>query len=553
MMSVSVPVSGVFSALILRQSRKGCRHEHVEQTNVIPKSAKQVGPVFREKSQWLEGEMPIGQEESQGVIEPRGGVEEEPPPLEDRGWPVSGRGQATAARVGRGKKQPPVEVVPPPAVPPEFGAALPRHHYAPGVMDLFIRGLLVARAGQRCLAAVLDLVAPWLPGIPAVPCANTGRMWLLRVGLHELTRPKPKADDWVWIFDHTVQLGGMKALIIVGIRLSQWEEQRGPLRHEDLTVLDVMPMRHSSGPAVEARLKAVAQQTGDPRAIVGDGGTDLKCGIASFQQTHHGVARLYDIKHKMALLLQQQLEKDSRWAKFIARVNQTRARVLLTDLAFLTPANLKAKSRYLNLPPLVTWGRNTLRFLDHPRDLPGKPVDRKVLEEKLGWLREYREALYHWSVLLAIVETAERYVRHEGYHAAAAQQLQERLDGLGINPATQAMERATLEFVAEQSAQARPQERLIGSSEVLESLIGKYKHLQGTHNQGGMTPQLLAFGAIVMKKTTETIGNALSAVRTRDVLQWCQQHLGLSMQAQRRYAHQEQKPDTKLLLATPSF
>ena len=385
-------------------------------------------------------------------------------------------------------------------------------------MRLVVRGLLVARAGQRCLVGVLRLVAPWLPGRPEIPCANTGRMWLLRLGLYELTRSKPKADDWVWILDHTVQLGGMKALIIVGVRLSRWGKRRGPLRHEDLTVLDVMPMRHSNGPAVEARLEAVAKQTGDPRAIVGDGGTDLKCGIASFQETRPGVARLYDIKHKMALLLQQQLEKDPRWSKFIGGVNQTRARVLLTDLAFLTPPDLKAKSRYLNLPPLANWGIKTLNFLYHPRDLPGKPVDRKALEEKLGWLGDYREALYHWSVLLAIAETAEHYVRHEGYHAAAAEELQQRLDGLGINAAAQAMERATLEFVAEQSAHARPRERLIGSSEVLESLIGKYKHLQGTHSHGGMTPQLLAFGAIAMQKTTETIHRALTAVRTRDVL-----------------------------------
>ena len=127
------------------------------------------------------------------------------------------------------------------------------------------------------------------------------------------------------------------------------------------------------------------------------------------------------------------------------------------------------------------------------------------------------------------------------------------LDGLGINAAAQAMEGATLDFVAEQSAPARPEERLIGSSEVLESLIGKYKHLQGTYNRGGMTPQLLAFGAVAMTKTTETISSALTAVRTRDVLQWCRQHLGLGVQGQRRHAFREQKQDTKPLLSLESF
>jgi len=183
----------------------------------------------------------------------------------------------------------------------------------------------------------------------------------------------------------------------------------------------------------------------------------------------------------------------------------------------------------------------------------GCQTDRQALEKKLGWLGDYREALYHWSVLLAIAETAENHVRYEGYHRAAADQLRERLDGWGINAAARAMETATLEFVAEQSAQARPGERLIGSSEVLESLIGKYKDLQGKNSRGGMTPQLLAIGAVVMEKTTETIRRGLTAIRTCDVWRWCREHLGLSLQGQRTYAYKEQKQDIKLLPAPNSF
>ncbi len=92
-------------------------------------------------------------------------------------------------------------------------------------MQLALAGLLVARAGQRCLAAVLRLVGPWLPGMERTPCANTARLWLLRLGLYELTRPKPRAEDWVWIMDHTVQIGTLKVLVILGVRLSQWEPE----------------------------------------------------------------------------------------------------------------------------------------------------------------------------------------------------------------------------------------------------------------------------------------------------------------------------------------
>ena len=418
-------------------------------------------------------------------------------------------------------------------------------------MQLMMRGLLEARAGQRSLAAVLRMVSRWLPGGAATPCANTARMWLLRLGLYELTRPRRKADDWVWILDHTVQLGPHKALAIVGIRLGRWK--RRPLQHGDVTVLDITPMLRSTGEAVESRLAAVAEKTGVPRAIVCDGGTDLRRGIADFQKTRPGIACLYDVKHKMALLLQRELERDARWAKFIGHVNQSRSRLALTNLAFLIPPNLKAKARYMNLEPLARWGRGVLAFLDEARDIPGQAVDRSTVEDKLGWLRDYREALYHWSVLLVIAETVERYVRREGYHAAAVQSLRVSLAGLAINASAGKMMADALSFVAEQSSQACRGERLIGSSEVLESLFGKYKHLQGIHRQGGMTPQLLALGAAVGRQTVQTIRRAFTAVRTRDVVQWCRQHLGLSLQAQRSYAFKEQKRDELRLTPISSF
>lgn len=416
-----------------------------------------------------------------------------------------------------------------------------------------MRGLLESRVGQRGLAAVLRMVSRWLPGGGATPCANTARMWLLRLGLYELTRPRRKADDWVWILDHTVQLGPHKALAIVGVRLSRWKRNRRPLRHRDVTVLDITPMLHSTGEAVESRLKAVAEKTGVPRAIVCDGGSDLRRGIADFQKTRPGIACLYDVKHKMAILLQRELERDARWTRFIGLVTQTRSRLTLTSLACLVPPNLKSKARYMNLEPLARWGRRALAFLDEARDIPGQTVDRSAVEEKLGWLREHREALYHWSVLLAIAETVECYVRHEGYHAAVADTLRGPLAGLVINASAERMTTDALSFVAEQSSQSRRGERLIGSSEVLESLFGKYKHLQGIHRQGGMTPQLLSLGAAAGRQTVGVIRQAFAAVRTCDVVQWCHQHLGLSLQAQRSYALKEQKRDELRLNHLPSF
>jgi hypothetical protein len=67
----------------------------------------------------------------------------------------------------------------------------------------------------------LSIVADLLPcGIDCT--ANGGQIWVLRLGLYELTRPKQQADDWVWMLDHTIQTGNGKCFLVVGVRLSHW-------------------------------------------------------------------------------------------------------------------------------------------------------------------------------------------------------------------------------------------------------------------------------------------------------------------------------------------
>jgi len=83
---------------------------------------------------------------------------------------------------------------------------------------------------------------------------------------------------------------------------------------------------------------------------------------------------------------------------------------------------------------------------------------------------------------------------------------------------------------------------LIGSTEVLESLIGKYKRLQSSHSKGGMTAMLLSIGAIVGKLGAETIQQALETISTDDVTSWCKDTLGTTLQAQRKLALGATKP-----------
>lgn len=347
----------------------------------------------------------------------------------------------------------------------------------------------------------------------------------------------------MWIMDHTVQIGTTKCLLVVGCRLSQWpaleRPLERPLEHRDLEVFALEPVEHSDGPTVARQLEHLRQRTGiTPRAILSDEGTDLKKGIAAFCQHHPGTVATLDIAHQAAKHLKRELEHDPRWAGFVSAAGGARQRLAQTPWAHLLPPALRAKARFMNIAPLVEWGCKTLRYLQAPATRPGTPADLEAPRAKLGWLTDYRDALAEWQPALDTIAKTLTAVRRHGYHPQAADQLRACLPCSSTDTPTMSARLATslIDFVAAQSAAARQGEHLLGSSECLESLIGTGKRLERQQSQSGFTKMVLGLAAAVATPTQDYLRQALVQIKTRDVVSWCETHLGPSVQSQRRQA-----------------
>jgi hypothetical protein len=408
---------------------------------------------------------------------------------------------------------------------------------------------LVLAAGTRLQRAADVLAMHWKWCELDVRSASyySVRLWLLRLGLYQLIRPKVQADDWMWIMDHTMQLGERKCLIVVGIRQSSWNAQHRVLGHKDVELIDLVPVTESNGNTVYRQLQTAAQKTGVPRAIISDGGHDLHAGVEKFRAAHPATAWLYDIKHKTACLLKHVLEHDGAWSQFVEKAHRFKQQVSLGPLAALAPPHQRSKARWMNLDVLVDWAQDGLLALECPKALRKAGLDVRQVEAKLGWLRNYAQPLRRWREMLAVIGTAEHYVRHEGFHAEAARELAARLPTSAI-PAVKRLRKQVLEFVQAQGEQARDDERLLGSSKVLESIIGKFKHVAGEGGRHGLTGMVLSIGALVGEVAVATVHAAMTEVTTRGVWDWCRAHLGATVQSVRqqiRHAlHPEQKQKT---------
>jgi hypothetical protein len=433
----------------------------------------------------------------------------------------------------------------------DFATKVPRHQFPLGVVAGSLA--LVLRTGTRLkrAASVLALNWSWWADGGAVGTYYSVRLWLLRLGLHQLKRPQEPADDWMWIIDHTMQLGERKCLIIVGLRQSAWDAENRCLSHEDVQLIDLQPVTTSTGEVVYQQLEAATAKTGVPRAIISDDGRDLHKGIAKFLEAHGTTVWLYDIKHKTACLLKHELESDPSWQAFVEAVNRFKQRVSVTPLACLLPPQQRGKARYLNIDVLVDWAEKKLTLLDRLDVQTGLGLNAAMVEEKLGWLREFAPQVRRWKEALEVIETAERYVRHEGVHRRAAEELSAAIRQPTSEPACR-FRAALLEFIQKEADQTGEKERLLGSSEVLESIIGKFKCVAGERGQHGLTGMVLSLGALVGRVTVGMVQTALTEVTNQEVWDWCHLHLGATVQGARRrialalQSEQKQKP---LLLA----
>jgi len=406
--------------------------------------------------------------------------------------------------------------------------------YSLWVVEWFVSLVLDRGASLRCAASVFELLSSATGQDEITPAGPTGRMWLLRIGLAALLRRKESADDWVWMVDHSIQIGQCKCLVILGIRQSALPVGR-PLAHADLEPIALVPMTRSTKETVAACLEEAVDQTGVPRAILDDHGADLHGGVEIFRQTHPETSELYDIKHKAACLLKARLEGDERWKSYTSQLGQTKFAVQQTELAFLAPPSQRSKARFMNVGESVKWGSQTLALLDGSSDLERLGASSERVRAKLGWLEEYRGALEEWSAYQAVIEGTLNFVRCRGLTATAGRELDAALP-----PASERageLREQLVAFVTDESSKVRQGERLPGTTEVLESCFGKVKTLEDGQSKSGFTGLVLSIGAMVSTWTAESIAEALERCKVRTVLHWCEKMLGQSVQSRRKQAY----------------
>ena len=407
---------------------------------------------------------------------------------------------------------------------------------------------LARRIGLRPVPDVLKMILDWLGVEAKLPQWTTVRTWMLRVGVAAIRRPIEPADDWIWMADHSNQIGPEKALAIIGLRASKMPPPGETLTHADVRVLELSPGTSWKREDMAEAYQQLAQQSGAPLSILVDGAVELREGAEKLQDSRPNMLILGDFKHYAANVLKKIVGRDERFSQFSSHLGRTRSAIQQTELAHLTPPSPKPKARFMNLLPTLRWAEMVSWQLSHPHSDARHDITTERMNEKLGWLREFREDIHRWNACQDVVSTASKFINKQGLFQGATRQLRDHLRTLRNGQDKAAVKgpagsrqviACLLRFVRQSEAKLAEGQRLPMSTEILESSFGLLKQLEGQHNKGGFTSLLAAYGCLLHSTTPESIRRDFAQVTVKDTRDWVSKKLGKTLASKRQTAYQE--------------
>lgn len=415
---------------------------------------------------------------------------------------------------------------------------LPGHGFGTGMISLCVN--LARRIGLRPTVACLKVVFDWLGATEKLPDWTTIRTWLLRVGVAAIDEPVEPADDWIWMADHSNQIGPEKALAVIGLRASRMPPPGVALTHQDVRVLCVKPGVSWNREDMAEAYERLAEESGcNPMAVLADGAVELREGAERLQKRRADMVILGDFKHYAANVLKKIVGGDKRFAEFITLIGRTRSAIQQTELAHLTPPSPKPKSRFMNLTATLKWARMVSWQLANPRSKGRRGITTARMTQKLGWLRKYRDDIRRWDACQSVVSEATTFINEQGLFKGAVEQLREQIEGLCTDATSSEVANRLLDFIRQGESKLAEGQRLPMSTEILESSFGLFKQLERQHSKGGFTSLLAAFGALLRPSTPETIRRDFARVPVKKMRSWVSKNLGETLASKRQAAYQE--------------
>ena len=369
------------------------------------------------------------------------------------------------------------------------------------------------------------------------PSHTSIRNWTLKIGYYELNRTKEKSTDWIILLDHSIQFGREKILVILGIREHEFLKLNRPLKYTDLTTLVTVSKNNWNGYLVSEEIEKLSLQIGSIRYAVGDYGSDLKKGLPL-----QGIPHIHDLSHMIALITEKLYKKDNRFIELKRKMSRMRAKFIQTDLAVVVPPKGRKKSEYQSHGKMIVWTEMALSLVDGSLKSVSKidtlkeffeteTLDR--IKEELKWVNDYSGLIKELSEINSIIKEIEKEMKNNGLSVNSFEKSKVILTKCESGK-TKEFKQVLISKIAQQIELLPNTDKILFSSDILESVFGKYKNRVSDNPMASVSVLMLIIAAFTVNLTEEKIRKSIETVKTKDITKWSEENVAVSLFQKRK-------------------
>jgi hypothetical protein len=367
----------------------------------------------------------------------------------------------------------------------------------------------------------------------------------MRNGYYKLHSPLPDGK-YVILGDLTIDIGKIKCLVTVAVDLAKLEEREDyTLSLSDLEIATISPTEKSNGEfAMKAFQKAIERVGGveSLAAIIIDGGSDVQRGGRLLQEGNAKIKVLYDLSHKLSIVLENELTADPKWEEYTKYLTISRKLMCQTEFAALMPPKLRSKARFMNAALYIDWP-DRIKESKQAGNLDKIPAER--YEQYFGWLPQFYSSLDNWIPKVGVVEMIKDVVRIHGLSKDSYDYLVDTMTQMPMEQDVMNFAHKVLVALQEEVDKLDDGQILPGFTESLESTFGAHKNHIARSGQG-LCGNIITIATLVGRpQTVDEIHKAMEVTPVRTMLSWIKENVGETVGSWRRKFFKRTKFDNQ--------
>lgn len=387
------------------------------------------------------------------------------------------------------------------------------HQYATWLIGLCVLLRIYCGCSYGCIRRILVLLNSYFQlGLKKLPCENTIQNWVSKMGLYTMKQGtyNSTGEQVSLIIDESIRLGQEKLLLILSIPFNKLKQ--GALSFQEVQVVFMKGATSWTGKKISEVIEKLQKTYGfEVINILSDEDSKLKKACRLLEISH-----VPDISHAVATCLKRVFEKTEEYKKFKTLLASYASKGVNQALSYLCPPKQRTKARFMNLQRVVKWANKMLERFD------------KLNKKEALFFKD----LTAQASLVNLLESC--------LCLAKAISLPFKLKGLSTQTIQQAQKQITLMNVEEDYLKAFLKEikkylthyqdiietfegkSIHASSEIIESMFGKYKSKANNYALTGLTSlnlELPIYG-ISIEKVPPQMVDALEGISIVDLIQW---------------------------------